>query len=172
MTVALRVAPLVLVAAVVQVSVVSGARVLAAEPDLLLLTVISIGLLRGSVVGSSAGFVAGLLVDVMTLGTLGVTSILLTVAGYLAGRYGETTGRGRAYAPSLTAFVVTVLVALGGAVLNFMLGVSVASGEVLRSVVPSAVLAALLILPVHWACRFVLGSAAPAGPRLREVEVV
>lgn len=170
--VALRVAPLVLVVAVIQVSIVSGVRVLGAEPDLLLLAVISIGLLRGSVVGSSAGFVAGLLVDVMTLGTLGVTSILLTVAGYLAGRYGETTGRGRAYAPSLTAFVVTILVALGGAMLNFMLGVPVASGEVLRSVVPSAVLAALLILPVHRACRAVLGSGAPAGPRLREVEVV
>lgn len=170
--VALRVAPLVLVVAVIQVSIVSGVRVLGAEPDLLLLAVISIGLLRGSVVGSSAGFVAGLLVDVMTLGTLGVTSILLTVAGYLAGRYGETTGRGRAYAPSLTAFVVTILVALGGAMLNFMLGVPVASGEVLRSVVPSAVLAALLILPVHRACRAVLGNGAPAGPRLREVEVV
>ena len=170
--VALRVAPLVLVAAVVQVSIVSGVRVLEAEPDLLLLTVIAIGLLRGSIVGSSAGFVAGLLVDVMTLGTLGVTSILLTVAGYLAGRYGETTGRGRAYAPSLTAFVVTILVALGGAMLNFMLGVPVASGEVLRSVVPSSLLAAILILPVHRACRFVLGSGAPAGPRLREVEVV
>lgn len=172
MIVALRVAPLVLVAAVIQVSIVSGVKVLGAEPDLLLLTVISIGLLRGSIVGSSAGFVAGLLVDVMTLGTLGVTSILLTVAGYLAGRYGETTGRGRAYAPSLTASVATILVALGGAALNFMLGVPVASGEVLRSVVPSAVLAALLILPVHRVCRSVLGSGAPAGPRLREVEVV
>jgi rod shape-determining protein MreD len=170
--VALRVAPLVLVVAVIQVSIVSGVRVLGAEPDLLLLTVLSIGLLRGSIVGSSAGFVAGLLVDVMTLGTLGVTSILLTVAGYLAGRYGETTGRGRAYAPSLTGFVVTILVALGGAALNFMLGVPVASGEVLRSVVPSAVLAALLILPVHRLCRSVLGSGVPAGPRLREVEVV
>jgi rod shape-determining protein MreD len=170
--VALRVAPLVLVAAVVQVSIVSGIRVLEAEPDLLLLTVIAIGLLRGSIVGAGAGFVAGLLVDVMTLGTLGVTSILLTVAGYLAGRYGETTGRGRAYAPALTAFVGTLLVALGGALLNFMLGVPVASGEVLRSVLPSALLAALLVLPVHRVCRVVLGSGAPAGPRLREVEVV
>lgn len=172
MIVALRVAPLVLVAAVIQVSIVSGVRAVGAEPDLLLLTVIAVGLLRGSIVGSSAGFAAGLLVDVMTLGTLGVTSILLTVAGYLAGRYGETTGRGRAYAPSLTAFVVTVFVALGGALLNFMLGVPVASGEVLRSVVPSALLAALLVLPVHRICRVVLGGGATARTRLREVEVV
>ena len=47
----------------------------------------------------SAGFVAGLIVDVATLGTLGLTSLLLTLAGYWAGRYGETTGRSRAHAP-------------------------------------------------------------------------
>ncbi|MGL6278143.1 MAG: rod shape-determining protein MreD [Gaiella sp.] len=171
--VALRVAPLVLVAAVVQVTVISGSRLLGAEPDLLLLTVLSVGLLRGSVVGACAGFVAGLLVDVMTLGTLGVTSILLTTAGYLAGRYGETTGRGRAYAPALSAFVVTVLVTFGGAALSFMLGEPVASGEILRGVLPSALLAAVLALPVHWLCRLVVGAdvAAP-GARLREVEVV
>lgn len=172
MTWMLRAVPLVLLAAVVQVSVISGGRVLGAEPDLLLLTVISIGLLRGSIAGAIAGFAAGLLVDVMTLGTLGVTSILLTVVGHLAGRYGETTGRGRAYAPSLTAFVASVLASLGGAALNFMLGEPVASGEVVRGVLPSAVLAAVLILPVHWLCRVVLGRSEPIAPRMREVELV
>jgi rod shape-determining protein MreD len=134
--------------------------------------VISIALLRGAIAGAVTGFVAGLLVDVMTLGTLGVTSILLTVAGHFAGRYGETTGRGRAYAPPLTAFAASVLVALGGAALNFMLGVPVASGEVVRSVLPSALLAAILVLPVHWLCRIVLGRNEPAAPRMREVELV
>lgn len=172
MTWVLRAVPLVLLAAVVQVSVLSGGRVLGAEPDLLLLTVISIALLRGSIAGAVAGFAAGLLVDVMTLGTLGLTSILLTVTGHLAGRYGETTGRGRAYAPSLTAFVASVLVSLGGAALNFMLGEPVASGEVVRGVLPSALLAAILVLPVHWLCRIVLGRSAPEAPRMREVELV
>jgi rod shape-determining protein MreD len=168
----LRAAPLVVLAAVVQVSVLSGGHILGAEPDLLLVTVISIALLRGAIAGAVTGFVAGLLVDVMTLGTLGVTSILLTVAGHFAGRYGETTGRGRAYAPPLTAFAASVLVALGGAALNFMLGVPVASGEVVRSVLPSALLASILVLPVHWLCRIVLGRNEPAAPRMREVELV
>ena len=44
---------------------------------------------------------AGLLVDTANLGTLGVTSLLLTLAGYWIGRYGETTGRDRAHAPFL-----------------------------------------------------------------------
>lgn len=171
MIVALRVAPLVLLAAVVQVAVVSGSRPLGAEPDLLLVTVVAIALLRGSVVGACAGFAGGLLVDVMTLGTLGQTALLLTVAGYWAGRYGETTGRGRAYAPSLTAFAATVGVALGGGALSYLLGETVAATEIARTVLPSALLAAILVLGVLPACRLVLGSVEVAR-RVREVEVV
>ena len=58
--------------------------------------VVCIALAAGSIAGAVAGFAGGLLVDVMTLGTLGTTSLVLTLAGYWAGRYGETTGRGRA----------------------------------------------------------------------------
>ena len=81
---------LVLVAAVVQVTVVTGMRILGAEPDLLLVTIVCAALVAGSLPGAIAGFAGGLVVDVMTLGTLGTTSIVLTLAGYWAGRYGET----------------------------------------------------------------------------------
>ena len=62
-------------------------------------TLVAIALLRGSVFGAVAGFGAGLLVDTANLGTLGVTSLLLTIAGYWIGRYGETTARDRFHAP-------------------------------------------------------------------------
>ena len=84
-------------------------RVLWAEPDLLLVTIVCVALAAGSVPGAAAGFAGGLLVDAMTLGTLGVTSIVLTLAGYWAGRYGETTGRGRRYAAPLAAFAISIL---------------------------------------------------------------
>ena len=99
MSVSLRIAPLVFVAAVVQVTVLGGTRLLWAEPDLLLVTIVCIALAAGAIPGAAAGFAGGLLVDIMTLGTLGLTSLVLTLAGYWAGRYGETTGRGRTHAP-------------------------------------------------------------------------
>jgi rod shape-determining protein MreD len=167
----LRLAPLVLFAAVVQVSSIAGGRIFGAEPDLLLVTIVAIGLLRGSVVGASAGFAAGLLVDVMTLGTLGVTSLLLLGVGYWSGRYGETTGQGRAYAPSLTAFVMTFALAAVGAALHYLLGESVAAAEVLRTILPSALVAAVLVLPVTRVCRAVLGAPIQT-MRAREVEFV
>ena len=66
-------------------------------PDLLLVMLVAVALLRGSMFGAIGGFFAGLLVDTASLGTLGLTSLVLTIAGYWIGRYGETTGRDRAH---------------------------------------------------------------------------
>lgn len=171
MSVALRIAPLVFVAAVVQVTVLEGTRLVWAEPDLLLVTVVCVALAAGSIPGAAAGFAGGLLVDVMTLGTLGVTSIVLTLAGYWAGRYGETTGRGRRYAPALAAFAISLLAGLGGVVLRFLLGEPVAAGDALVSAVPSALLATLLAVVAFPVVRAVLGRGEQL-ERARPVELV
>ncbi|MFL6029030.1 MAG: rod shape-determining protein MreD [Gaiellaceae bacterium] len=103
-------AALVLFAAVlVQVSMLSAYAPFGGSADLVLVTLLSIALLRGSVFGAAAGFGAGLLFDVAHLETLGVTSLLLTVAGFWIGRYGETTARDRAHAPYTSVAVVTVV---------------------------------------------------------------
>src|SRR5205085_12671892 len=86
-------AALVFVAAILQAAVFSSVQILNGTPDLLLVTIICVALLRGPVVGAAVGFWGGLLLDTANLATLGVTSLLLTIAGYWTGRYGETTGR-------------------------------------------------------------------------------
>ena len=115
-----RTALLVFVAALLQASVFSSVVIAGGAPDVLLVTLISIALLRGSVPGAAAGFAGGLIVDVATLGTLGVNALLLTVAGYWAGRYGETTGRDRLHAPLLSIVVITLLVGVGAYALYFL----------------------------------------------------
>jgi rod shape-determining protein MreD len=170
-SVALRIAPLVFVAAVVQVTVLGGTRLLWAEPDLLLVTVVCIALAAGSIPGAAAGFAGGLLVDVMTLGTLGITSLVLTLAGYWAGRYGETTGRGRRYAPALAAFAISILAGLGGVALHVLLGEPVAARDALVTAVPSATLAAVLALGVSRITRPLL-HAYQGYERARQVEIV
>ena len=67
--------------------------------SVVLVALLSVALLRGSVFGAVAGFATGLLIDTATLGTLGFTSLLLTVGGFWIGRYGETTARDRFHAP-------------------------------------------------------------------------
>ena len=160
-----KVGVLVFVAAILQVSIFSTLQILGGAPDVVLLTLVGIALLRGSIYGACAGFFAGLLVDTANLGTLGVTSLLLTIAGYWIGRYGETTGRDRAHAPFVSVAVATILVQFGALFLHYMLGDPVSARVVLLDALPAKVgLNLLLTLPVYALTRWVLGlGTAPEG---------
>jgi len=163
---------LVFVAALLQATLFASLDVLGGTPDLLLLVLIGVALLRGSVQGAVAGFGGGLLLDVLTLDTLGMTALVLALAGYGAGRYGETTGRGRAHAPVLSVVVVTVAVALLGFFLHFLIGEEVSA----RRALVEALLAGLglnLIFggPVFALCRAVLRPFQP-GERVTEVRLL
>lgn len=168
----LKIAGLVFVAAIVQVSVLAPhGTISGGTADVLLVTLVCIALLRGSVTGAIAGFAGGLLVDVATLGTLGVTALLLTVAGYWAGRYGETTGRGRAHAVPLAVAVITILYAFAGLGLYYMLGDEASAHRALVStLLPAVPLNLLIAWPVNRLCRAVLG-ARSAVERTREMEL-
>lgn len=145
-----RAAALLFVAAMVQVVIVPPYLLGGGAPDLLLLVVISLGLLRGSVAGAAYGFAGGFLVDLVTLETLGVSSLVLTLAGFWAGRYMETTGRGRRFAPLVAAGVITVLAALFAFLLHYLLGEDVIARHALVTVlVPTLIANVVLAFPVH-----------------------
>jgi len=168
----LRASAVVFVAAMLQTVIVSSLVVGGGAPDLLLVVVISVGLIRGSVPGAVFGFFGGVVVDLVTLDTLGITSLVLTLAGFWAGRYGETTGRDRRFAPLAAVGAITVLASLFGFVLHYMLGEEV----VARHALVTALLAALawnlaLALPVHALVRGTVGEGARAEPS-PEVEVL
>jgi len=144
-----KAAVILFVAAIVQVSILTQIHVLDGVPDLLLVTLVAVALLRGAVVGAVGGFFAGLIVDTATFGQLGLTSLMLTVAGYWIGRYGETTGRDRAHAPYLSVAVVTALYAVGLLLVHFVLGERAPALPVLSGIVPAIALNLLLTAPVY-----------------------
>ena len=144
-----KAAVLLFVASVAQVSIFAQANVFGGVPDLLLVTLVAVALLRGSVAGAVGGFLAGILVDSAALGELGLTSLMLTLSGYWIGRYGETTGRDRAHAPFLSVAVVTILYALGLLVVHFVLGESSPAGAVLGGIAPAIVMNLVLTAPVY-----------------------
>lgn len=166
-----RIALLVFAATIVQVTVGAGIGIAGGGPDLLLVTLVAVALLRGPVAGAGAGFFGGLVADVATLETLGLTSLLLTLTGYWIGRYGETSAGERAHAPLLSVAVGTVLYALGGIVLHFVLGDAVAGGAVLRGLVAAIAFNVILAVPVHALARRALGTP-PAAGRAAEVELL
>jgi rod shape-determining protein MreD len=147
----LKAAGLIFVAAIVQVSLLSSVNVAGGMPNVLLVTLVAVALLRGSVYGAAGGFFGGLLLDTANLETLGLTSLILTVGGYWIGRYGETTGRDRTHAPYVSVAVVTVLYAVGVLVLNFLIGDPVSGRRVLvDSLVPTLAFNLILTAPVYW----------------------
>jgi rod shape-determining protein MreD len=153
----LKVAGLIFTAAILQAAVFSDVEILGGVPDLLLVTLVAVALLRGSVTGAIAGFCGGILIDTATLEILGLTSLLLTLVGYWVGRYGETTGRDRTHAPFLAVAVVTFLFALGGLALRFILGEPAPAQHVLiDSLFQGIVLNLLLTLPVYALARRLL----------------
>ena len=167
MTVAppVRAAALLFVVALVQVVMVPPYALWGGAPDLLLLVVVSLGLLRGAIAGAAYGFVGGLLVDLVTLETLGVTSLVLTLAGFWAGRYAETTGRERRLAPLLAAGVITILAALFAFLLHYLLGEEVVARHALVTVlVPTLVANVVLAFPIHALVRAVVSEREVAEP--------
>src|SRR6185312_9236077 len=117
--------------------------------SIVLVGLLSIALLRGSVFGAIAGFGTGLLLDVAMLGTLGFTSLLLTVGGFWIGRYGETTARDRFHAPYLSVLVVTVLYAFAALALRFVLGDTVPAHAVVAALPAGVLWNLLLTWPVY-----------------------
>ena len=144
-----KIAVLLFVAAVAQVSVFSQIDVFGAAPDLLLVTLVAVSLLRGSVAGACGGFFAGLIVDTASLGALGLTSLVLTLAGFWIGRYGETTGRDRAHAPYLSIAIVTAVYEVGLLVVHFVLGETAPAGAVFASLLPAVILNLIVTGPIY-----------------------
>ena len=148
---ALKAAALIFVVAILQVSLLSSLVVADGTPNLLLVTLVAVALLRGAVFGAAGGFFGGLLIDTANLETLGVTSLMLTIGGYWIGRYGETTGRDRTHAPFVSVAVVTVLYSFGVLLLHFLLGDPVSAQRILLdSLIPSVAFNLILTAPVYW----------------------
>jgi rod shape-determining protein MreD len=161
---ALKVGALLLFAALVQVSITANIQVASGHPDILLVLVISIALLRGPAFGASAGFWAGFVLDIASFQTLGLTSLLLTLAGYFAGRLGEVTKKSSAHPALLAVGIGTVGVTLGSAVLHFMLGETVSAYELfVGMLLPTLALNLLLAYPLYGLCRRIF----PVTPRER-----
>lgn len=158
--VTLRATAVVFFAAMLQLVIVSSILIGGGAPDLLLVVVVILGILRGSVTGAALGFLAGLLVDVATLGTLGITSLVLTLAGFWSGRYAETTARDRRVAPLVAVGAITVLAGLFGFVLHYMLGEEVvARHSLVTALLPALVVNLVLALPVYGLLRAFVGEA-------------
>jgi rod shape-determining protein MreD len=165
-TLASRITPVVLLvlAVLVQVSIVARIDVAGASPDLVVLVVLSVALLRGSVTGAIAGFAAGVLVEAAVGDQLGPHAIVLTVVGYACGRIGEQLVTDEHPVPPLVAaFVASLVVGWGVPIVQFLVGVDGGSGSFWGSGVVAALLDLVIVTPVYLGVRALIGRSVAAG---------
>ena len=163
-----RLAAFGLALGVLQLAAVSQVPILGVSADLSPLLVAAVGLLCGSVAGAAFGFGLGLLVDTALLGTLGLTSLVLTVVGYGAGRLLELRDPAHGLVPVAVGAAATAIAALGFSVLQFLLGVEApVSLLLLRQILLLIVINTLLALPIYLLARRVLSPFLPDDPRRR-----
>lgn len=147
----LKIGAILFVAALWQVSVLGDAQILGGTPDVLLVTLVAVAMRRGSLAGAAGGFFVGLIIDIAYLQTMGLSSLVLTLAGFWTGRYGETTGRDRVYAPMLSVAVITVLATTVAFAFRFILGESPDARLIFVEALPPTAILNVLVAPFVFA---------------------
>ena len=157
-----------IVGVIVQLAAVSQVTVFGVPADLSPLLVVSVGFLLGSVPGAVFGFCVGLFVDTALVQTLGVTSLLLVIVGYGAGRFRELRDPAHGLMPLALGAAATAVAVVGFSILQFLLGVEAPVSLVLiRQILVTVIVNTLIALPVYALCRRILSPHLPDDPRRR-----
>ncbi|MEV0734639.1 rod shape-determining protein MreD [Streptomyces sp. NPDC050549] len=135
--------PLVVVAMVIQVSVLARLHLPGAVPDLLLLTVLGLAMVYGHVTGALIGFGAGLLADLAPPAdhAAGRYALVLCVIGYLAGLAKPENGRLKS---ATGPMAVVVAAAIGSTLLYAGVGALVGDTAARHVGLPSLLFTAAL----------------------------
>lgn len=143
-------AVLIVLAVIIEVTVLAPLPFPGATPGLVLVTVAAIAFAFGPVTGSAAGFAAGILLDLAppASGTIGVTALILTLVGFALGRVFDADDRPIVITTVLTALAAALAV-LAGAALGGLLGnPRIQWSEVPVMIITAAIYAAILALPL------------------------
>jgi rod shape-determining protein MreD len=155
-----RLALLILVTALAQVTCFSGMVIFGTSPDVAILVVMSLGLLGGSVAGAVSGFTTGLLIDCLLLQTLGAFALAMLAVGYIAGRYRENVGRPTRGAVPLLGGAFTLIGLVAFAAIQVGTGVDAdVSTIVIRDAAIKTLIGAALAIPVLLLVRLLVRSA-------------
>jgi rod shape-determining protein MreD len=160
-----RVGILLLLAVVLQVSAFSQLTILDGHADLVVLTVAAVAYYGGSVPGCATGFAGGLLLDLLTGATMGASSLVLTAVGYGVGRYREVRDPSHGLMPLAVGSAATAAWVVAFAAVSLMLDIGArVSPLVIRDMVLTVLLNALLALPIFTGCRKLLRPSLAVDP--------
>lgn len=164
----LRLTILGFVCVLLQIVLVSQLSVFGTNADLLPLVIAAVGLMCGAVPGAIFGFCVGLFLDLAFVQTVGLSSLVYVAIGYWAGRARELRDPHGALVPLALGAAATAAATIGYALMQFLLGVDApVSFLLVREILATIILNAVIATPVFAAVRRVLAPVLPEDPRRR-----
>ncbi len=133
-------------------------------PNLFLLVVVTLGFVEGPTAGSVAGFVAGLLLDMLGMSAIGPWALVLSVVGFVAGTLSANMFAEGWLLPVTVVFVASLLAELAYGLLLAVLGVGGPFMLTLTRIVGPAALynTALAVVAYPWLARVLRQSPSMA----------
>ncbi len=160
MTFAPRIVPslLVVIAAILDVTIVQRIEIADASPDVLMLTVSAVALLGGSIAGAWYGFLGGMVIALAMGLPLGTHAMVAAIIGYWVGRWGEVLVTDEHPAPPLIAGVLAAgTMQVGYPLVAFLVDPNVHdTSTIWPESLLVASLSAPLAIPVYLACRKII----------------
>lgn len=155
-----RLAVVLLVAILLETALAPHLRLFGAYPDVALIFVVCVALLKGPEIGAVFGFLTGIVSAVALLEPFGLNAFVFVLIAYFAGRYAETADLPAGFAPLLTVFAATLVANVLLALAQFLLAREVPLDFFLgRVLLPSLVLNTLLAAPLYLVVRVWLRGA-------------
>lgn len=141
---------LIVLAVVIEVTVLAPLDFPGATPSLVLVTVAALAFAFGAVTGAASGFAAGILLDLAppATGTLGISALILTLVGFALGRVFDSDGRPVVLTTLLTAGAAAIAIVAGAALGGLLGNPRIVWSDVPVMVLTGALYAAILALPI------------------------
>ncbi len=162
----LALSALLLLAVVIQIALLPYLRVADGMADLVIVAVAAAGWYRGPLVGTLAGFFAGLAVELATpSGTLGVLALVYLSVGAFSGRFASGPRPSGLMTPLLRIIAMTAAAQIALLGVQLLLGSSVSGPAFLTGMlVPTVALTVLVASPLLAAADRVMGSPRVVEP--------
>lgn len=159
-----RLAAAMVAAALVQYAVLSQLRIVGVGPDVFVLLAVLGGLVGGRQTGAATGFAAGITADLLVQGQpFGLSTLVLTVVGYLAGWYASASVDHSTRGDILVAGAGTALTMIGYVVVaRFAADTVLLSGRFLPAIGITMLWSMALAVPVRGLVRWVWRDDRPA----------
>ncbi len=125
--------------------------VLPVLPDLVLLVVLYVSFMNNATIGSTTGFISGILLDFFSAAPVGLNAFTKTITGYVTGKLSGTYNLDRFFIPFLMAVGATVLKMISTGFLSLLFGEVVVVFSPLNGVFWLEVLVTGLCAPVVFA---------------------